>query len=945
MVSGPISTITLPDFYAAETLKLQQSFDETGDGLAVLSGRSDVVDAAVATLYRQYFSPQLDEPRNFCLLALGGYGRRELFPHSDIDLLFLTESSTEQSSQRMAIAAVLRELWDLRLRVGHSVHTLAECGRLYRDNLEFNVSLLDCRYLAGDRGLYGRLRDDVYPHLAARDHQDLLRNLAEMTRQRHAKYGNTIFHLEPNVKEAPGGLRDYHVCRWLARIAVLAKRKTWSAPEALWPAAWRAGTGPAFEFLCATRCFLHYHCQRDDNQLSYECQDEASARGIGCRGSRSSSSAGTSPHPNFPSPLPSPQGEGRGEKNDSVRRRSYGEGKGGSGDRVKGRGDDHQGSVAAQVGASEPASISPADWMRVYFRHVRSVYRLTLNLLDDNAPAGLGVYGLFQSWRSRLSNADFSVLHERIYVRQPATLAQNPSLLLQLFEMLAQHGLELSRDAERVVAAVLPRVLAKPLDPATLWGHLRRILLATGAARALRTMHRLGVLGALFPEFQVIDSLVIRDFFHRYTVDEHSFMTIENLHALARLRRQTADRPGAGEGREWEERLAEILEEVEKPELLYLALLFHDVGKGMETEDHVEGSRQAIEAIMARLNLAEADRSTVRFLVAGHLEMSSTLQRRDIFDPETVRAFASKIEASERLKMLALMTYADIKSVNPEALTPWKTELLWRLYASAANYLARSADAERLQRTVAASPAERILPLLPPSLAQAEVARFLEGFPRRYLAAHPPQEVTLHFHRAERLADEPAQVELKPAGSLHELTVITRDRPFLFASITGTLAAWGMSIVKADAFANAAGVVLDTFRFVDLYRTLELNPSETDRLKSNLVEVMEGRLDLAKLLSGRLQPPSAQKPKIPIPTRVRFDDSSSSHSTLLELITHDRPGLLYNVSSRLAELGCNIEIALIDTEGQKVIDVFYLTAQGRKLPIELQEAIQKALLA
>jgi [protein-PII] uridylyltransferase len=844
------------------------------------------VDEVVSRLYREFFSPQLDAPRNFCLVALGGYGRRELFPHSDIDLLFLTESSGEQSSRREAVAAMLRELWDLRLRIGHSVHTLAECGRLYPDNLEFNVALLDCRFLAGDRKLYARLHDDVLPHLVARDHQDLLRNLADVTRQRHAKYGDTIFHLEPNLKESPGGLRDYHVCRWLARISELEKRKVWSAPEGLWPAPWRAEIGPAFEFLCDTRCFLHYYRGRDDNQLSYECQDQACARGIASHGSAD---------PRFWGPRLVP--------------------------------------------------LTPADWMRVYFRHVRSIYRLTLRLLDDNTPARAGIYGLFQNWRSRLSNADFSVHRETIYARQPAALAQNPALVLQLFEMVARHGLELSREAERAVTEALTRVVAKPPAPAVFWGHFRQILLSPWAAKALREMNRLGVLSTLFPEFQVIDSLVIRDFFHRYTVDEHSFMTIQNLHALGLFRRKSQGGPNSGIGSEWEDKLAEILEELEKPELLYLALLFHDVGKGMEVPDHIEGSLQALEGIMARLELAPADRATVRFLIASHLEMSTTLQRRDIFDPETVREFAGKTETSERLKMLSLLTYADIKSVNPEALTPWKTELLWRLYAATANYLARSLDKERVKPAAAsASPAEKILPLLAASTTREEVERFLEGFPRRYLVTHSAEEIARHFQLAGRLGQEPVQVVLKALNGLYELAVITPDRPFLFASITGSLAAWGMSIVKADAFANAAGVVLDTFRFVDLYRTLELNPSETDRLESNLLDVLQGRLELAKLMSGRLQSTSARKPKVTIPTQLRFDDTSSSHSTLLELITHDRPGLLFQVSSVLAQLGCNIEIALIDTEGEKVIDVFYLTAQGRKLRPELQEAIETALL-
>jgi [protein-PII] uridylyltransferase len=867
----------LSNYYFAEFLKIQQGFDRTGDGLAVLCQRSDAVDEVVIRLYRRLFSPRVEEPRNFCLVALGGYGRRELFPQSDIDLLFLTESNAEQSSLRDPIAHMLRDLWDVRLRIGHSVHTLAECGRLYRDNLEFNIALLDCRYLAGDPQLYARLHGEVIPHLVARDRQDLVANLAEVTRQRHLKHGETIFHLEPDIKEVPGGLRDYHVCRWLTRIAELEKRKAWTAPEHVWPAHSRDETGMAFQFLGATRCFLHYLRERDDNQLSYESQDQASAGAIACR---------------------------------------------------------------------QAPPLNAANWMRIYFRNVRSIYRLTLRLLDDSAPAHAGVYGLFQNWRSRFSNADFSVLREKIYFRQPADLREDPGLLLRLFEMVAHHGFELGRDAERAVTDTLPRLAAAPLDASVVWDTFRRILLHPHAAKALREMNRLGVLSTLFPEFQVIDSLVIRDFFHRYTVDEHSFMTIQNLHALASSRQESQDRRNSGMGPDWEGRLGEILSELEQPELLYFALLFHDVGKGMEDPDHVVGGLKAVEGIMARLDLAEIDRGMIRFLIASHLEMSATLQRRDIFDPETVRQFSAKIETSERLKMLCLLTYADIKSVNPEALTPWKTELLWRLYAATANYFARSADEERLRPAATdASPTEKVLRLLPSSLDKTEVDEFLDGFPRRYVATHSPEEIAVHLQLARRLGDASVQVDLRTRSGLHELTVITLDRPALFASITGTLAGWGMSILKADAFANAAGVILDTFKFVDLYRTLELNPTEAERFKSNLVDVLEGRMKLDKLMSGRMQSGTLQNPKVTIPTQTRFDDTSSSHSTLLELTTHDRPGLLHQVSSLLAELGCNIEIALIDTEGEKVIDVFYLTLEGRKLPPELQQAIRQALVS
>src|SRR5436309_9111921 len=194
------------------------------------------------------------------------------------------------------------------------------------------------------------------------------------------------------------------------------------------------------------------------------------------------------------------------------------------------------------------------------------------------------------------------------------------------------------------------------------------------------------------------------------------------------------------------------------------------------------------------------------------------------------------------------------------------------------------------------------------------------------------------------LGSAPAEIRLEIRGRLWELTVVTRDRPFLFASLTGTLAAWGMNILKADAFANSAGIVLDTFRFVDLYQTLAMNPSEIGRFEQTVIDVVSGKVGVTALLSGRASPQKLPRAKVAVPTQIRFDDASSSTSTLLELITQDRPGLLYRVSSTLAELGCNIEVALIDTEGQKVIDVFYLTSAGAKLDSRKQEGIRQALL-
>jgi [protein-PII] uridylyltransferase len=324
--------------------------------------------------------------------------------------------------------------------------------------------------------------------------------------------------------------------------------------------------------------------------------------------------------------------------------------------------------------------------------------------------------------------------------------------------------------------------------------------------------------------------------------------------------------------------------------------------------------------------------------------MSAASQRRDVFDPETVRNFTKIVGTVERLKLLCLLTYADICAVNPEAMTPWKAELLWQLYAATANYLVRSVDDERLRIAGASSgELEKILAVQGTPKTAEDVLAFLQGFPRRYTATHSPEQIAAHFELAHRLRSDRIGVELHSRHGHFDLVVVTADRPRLFASITGTLAAWGMSIVKADAFANAAGTILDTFTFVDLHRTLELNPSERDRFKQNLVDVLNGTLELEKLLSGRTQAEAALQPKIAVTTHVRFDNQSSSHSTLLELIAQDRTGLLFDVSSVLADQSCNIEVALIDTEGQRAIDVFYLTSQGAKLDPLKQKTVGEAL--
>jgi [protein-PII] uridylyltransferase len=850
-------SFTIHDLFRAESEKIRARFEESHNGQAAVRQRSALVDKVTTQLGSAI--EKAGGLRKVCVVALGGYGRQILFPCSDVDLLFLSASSPDEQAQKQ-IRKLCQDLWDLHLRVSPTTRTLDDCSKLHRDNVEFNISLLDCRYICGDKDLFEQLRGQIIPKVVARDATELMQRLADLTRARHKKYGQTIFHLEPNIKDSPGGMRDYQVAYWLTLVSELEKTGAWPTENVL-PVTLRKDCGAALDFLSTVRCFLHYRQGRDLNGLSYELQSEAAAAGIG--------SAGVAP-------------------------------------------------------------TTPSEWMRTYFRHARSIYRLTV-LLDEVPQARSGLYRFFEGRKSRLSNADFSVVDGRVFLRQLSSV-EDPSVLFSLFEFVARHGLKLSAETERCVAAALPIIHQWASDYVELWAHFRRILVLPHAGAALRAMHQAGLLVLLFSEFRAIDSLVIRDYYHRYTVDEHSIVAIENLHALRTP------------GEELDRRFRDVLDGIEKPELLFLALLLHDVGKGLPTENHVEGSLQAAENVLRRLRLETEDQNTVRFLIASHLRMSATVTGRDIFDPKVADEFCESVGTTERLKMLALLTYADIKAVNPEALTPWKAEIIWQLYAASSNYLSRTVDDQRVDaQNSNEDHIKRIVLAASPDVDSRKLISFLEGFPKRYLLTHAPDEIVSHYRMHQHWNGAEPQIDLLKQNGYYQVVLLTLDRPLLFARVAGTLSSWGMNILKAEAFANKAGTVLDTFRFVDLFRTLEMNPTEKARLKRSLGDSISGEIDIRETMETKFGP-MMKTPKVKIQPSIHIDDMCSSHSTVVEITTQDRPGLLYDISSNLAELGCNIEVAIIDTQGQSAIDVFYVTQGGGKLSPIVQARMRDALL-
>ncbi len=804
--------------------RIREEFYATGDAAAVQNQLTGVID----TLSIEAFDGTLRKafPKGLAMLAVGGYGRRELFPYSDIDIMILLENESLTATIKDSLSEFMRQLWDAGLRLSHSVRTVSDCAEVHDHNPELNISLLDRRLLAGDAQVQAKLEARLPLFFTKQSHR-LTKHLCQLTRARHGKHQDTLYHLEPDIKETPGGLRDLHFLHW---ISVLRPELR---PE-----------GPLVEptaFLSSLRCFLHFEAAGDRNILNFEAQESV---------------------------------------------------------------------------VKQPFSLAktPTLWMREYFSRAAAVFRETQRTLDAAEKTETSLFSNLRNMRSRISNSEFTVSSERVFLRNPAHLQSDPGTVLRLLEFVARHGVVLAAETERRLEASRGAFAEWCRTPRPLWPQLKVVLSLPHASMALRVLQNTGLMQVLFPEWEGVASLVVRDFYHRYTVDEHTLVCIEQLTAL-----RTAQDPAM-------RRFSGILTEIDNPAVLLFALLYHDVGKGAFTGHHSDVSLQYALAAMQRMQVPQEEQDTVAFLVQHHLALSEVMAGRDLGDPATARAVADRVGTIERLKALTILTYADISGVNPGAMTPWRLEQLWRVYRVTQHELTRELETDRIEE-------------VPENLAAR--AGFLKGFPVRYLRTHLPAEIESHVKLYELSRPTGVAAKLEHTGGAWRATIVARDMPFLFASLAGAFSSFGLDILKAEAFSNARGLILDTFIFADPRRTLELNPSETDRLLDLLRHVATGKTDVRMLLKNRPQPEAKRVAEAP---SVEFDSEACATATLVEINTQDRPGLLYSLATAFSSAACNIDVVLIDTKGSRAIDVFYVAHQGSKLSPETQTILKERLL-
>lgn len=824
------------------------------DGSAICHAQTEIVDALIEHLFAGTMPMATDD---LTVVALGGYGRFELCPCSDVDIMFLSEGRPD-AHMKDVINRILYTLWDVGFTVGHSVRSIDECIEFARKDIHIRTGLMDARLLSGSRTLFDKMMQRLYEKCFTVKRQEFLKALMAEQAQRREKYGSSVCLQEPNIKDGAGGLRDLHMVWWSLEAASPNEQAArWEEMTTQTPA-----VNQAYHAILKIRNELHFLVKRRIDILTLDIQSRL-AHHLHYQDSRT-------------------------------------------------------------LRASE-------SLMRDYYRHARVLLEFQEHhwstLLEpkrswlQRAPRKLDVFQIRNSVLSLNGHVgifdDEPIMMLRAFdYAQAATLALDPSLQGAMRRSLPRVGAALRRNAR--AAEIFLTLL-----------HRRGRVGTT-----LRLMHDTGFLGQYLPAFGRITFLVQHDSYHRYTIDEHTLIALE---ALDRL--ENHDVPHLRPFRE-------IFESIRDVGRLYLAVLLHDIGKG-RGGGHVEKGMTIAHRIGRQLRLSTHELHDVVFLIEHHLLMSQISQRRDIDDEDEIRNFAGHIGTVERLKMLLLLTYADLYAVGPDVLTEWKAVLLLRLYNNTERFLERGHhQPDTAELTIA------VLEYARNAAQRATCLRHLERLPPRYLTANAPARIVEHALAAERVPQEPLVAlwsETQNSG-MTELNVCTMNRHGLFALITGVLAMHGVNVLGAQINTRTDDLALDGFQVSNPDGNPLFDPRKKDEIVNDLETaiVEDGSLShLDRKVGLRPAPRRAGKTKqrASTHTEVRIDNTSSPSATIIEVQTGDHLGLVYHLARTLSEAGLDIGFARIATIKNDILDVFYVTDQsGEKVAADRCAALQKRLV-
>ncbi len=830
---------------------IRRRFEEGLSGLETARANAFLTDQLVRVLYdyttqNVYRATNPTEAERLAVVAVGGYGRGEMAPYSDVDLLFLHPYKRTAWGEQV-IEYVLYLLWDLGLKVGQSTRSVDDCMRLARSDISIRTAILEARYVWGDRSLYDELRTRFSREVIEGTGHDFVEAKLAERDARHKKLGDSRYLVEPNVKDGKGALRDLHTLFWIAKYVYDVREVEDLVGLGVLTARELRSFRRAENYLWAVRCTLHYIADRPEERLTFDVQPEISKR---------------------------------------LRYRDKG----------------HTSSVERFMKHYYLVAKEVGDLTRIFCASLENQQRRKPVL-------ALSRLGLF-----RRDLEGFIDDGGRLTVEDPETFRRDPAAMLRIFEVAQEHDRDIHPDAIKAITRSLKALDDSVRYDAEANATFMRILTSRkGPEKALRRMNEAGVFGQFIPDFGRVVAQMQHDMYHVYTVDEH---TIRAIGILSRIE--------AGELKDDHPLSSELIGEVLSRRVLYLAVLLHDIAKGRGGDHSVLGEQVALE-LGPRLGLEPDEVETTAWLVRWHLAMSHTAFKRDVHDPKTILDFKELVQSVERLRLLLVLTVADIRAVGPGRWNRWKGELLRELYYATRDALTGAFD----ERTGEGRRAVAIADLRARLGWPVETfAPYAERFYRPYWLGLDTETQARHaqlIHDADA-ASEPFALgaHVDDVAAVTELSVYTTDHPGLFSRLAGAIAAAGASIVDARIHTSTDGMAIDTFWLQDAERRPFMGDKKMSRLRDMIEGTLSGRIDVAKVLRQRPSTLPGRAHVFSVQPRVLIDNKASNVYTVVEINARDRAGLLHDVTRAITGAGVQIASAQISTYGERAVDVFYI---------------------
>ncbi len=832
---------------------------EGASGAETLATMTEFVDGLIVGRYREALKQGGDELshvgiRQCCLVALGGYGRRELAPHSDIDLMFLYQPGAEKRMETL-VRAVLHPLWDCGFQVGHSVRTIADSLELAEADATVKTSMMEARFLSGSADLFQEFHRKYVSKVVSKNTDAYLDQKLEERRREYEKFGETVYLLEPNVKKSKGGLRDLHLLQWAGMARFQAPTIRELSDQGILSRADSLAVTEARDFLWRVRSLLHVHAGTAQEILNF----------------------------------------------------------------------DEQVWLARHFGfQDEPHLLAVEQFMQQYYQHTMGLHERCMRFIERCRSVPF--------WRRLTRFLPAPRVDEFFVVRGGvltvaeefrAKVLESPPLLLRLFDLARAKNLTIAPPLLEDIHRHVDHVALDAYRTPEVSRAFLKIMAGPGTTATLEAMHRAHWLEKLVPAMGTVRGLMQFNQYHKYTVDEHSLLAVGRVEALGQ-------HTGV---------LGDVYRSIKRKDILHLAVLMHDLGKGQE-EDHSEVGKRLAEDVAARIGYDEQETRTLSFLVHRHLLMAHTAFRRDPSDEKVVLPFAREVGTPEVLKKLLVLTAADIAAVGPGVLTKWKESLLIELYERTMPEVSGGRDQQAAPERVAQVAAD--VARQPTLSGEAGIDRiWVEGhlrqFPERYVFGTDAARIASHLaairrlHVGDVLVDSAFNEDLGTC----EYAVITHNdlTPGIFSKIAGVMAGSGLQILDAQILTRTDGVVVDTFQVMDPDYHGRPAPERMQTVGERIASVLKGWEHVDDLLRrGARLKTTRPLPKAREATEVRVDNETSEGFTIIDVFADDRQGLLFVITNAIFQLGLSIHAARISTRLDQVADVFYVTDHaGKKL--------------